>query len=276
MKRIFALFLILALSVTALAACGGEETAESTASGAAAGTSASAETDEKSTAGTSKETTSSKETESSKITTSAKESETTDDAETASAGTSARTSSSTTSSSKKTTVTTSGTAVDSGSCGDDLEWTLYSGGTLEVSGSGEMEAFLGPDRSPWHDSVSDIEGVLIGEGVTEISMYAFAGCEELTEVSLPDSLRSIHDSAFRDCISLESITIPSGVTELGSMVFNGCEELTSVTFEGSAPEFGGSVFLYDTLTVYYPEGESGWNSDVMQLYGAADITWKAD
>ncbi len=266
MKKVFALILILTLSVTALAACGGEETAESTASGS------SAETSEQITAGTG----TTQETASSNVTTSAKESETSDDRETAGTGTSGTTSSSSTSSSKKTTVTTSGTAVDSGSCGKDLEWTLYSGGTLEISGSGEMEAFLGPERAPWHDSASDIEGVLIEEGVTEISMYAFYECEELTKVSLPDSLRSIHDSAFRDCISLESITIPAGVTELGSMVFYGCEELTSVTFEGSAPEFGGSVFVYDTLTVYYPENDSSWKSDVMQLYGAADITWKAE
>ena len=34
-----------------------------------------------------------------------------------------------------------GAVVDSGKCGDDLTWTLYEDGLLEISGTGEMSDY---------------------------------------------------------------------------------------------------------------------------------------
>jgi len=51
--------------------------------------------------------------------------------------------------------------------------------------------------------------------------------------TIPNSVTSIGDEAFRYCTDITSVTIPSSITRFGDYVFRGCTNLTSVTFEGS-------------------------------------------
>ena len=55
--------------------------------------------------------------------------------------------------------------------------------------------------------------------------------EDLTEVSLPNSLLEIQNDAFLCCISLKNITIPSSVEIIKGTPFRGCEDLT-INVEG--------------------------------------------
>ena len=73
-------------------------------------------------------------------------------------------------------------AASSGTCGDNLTWTLSDSGTLTISGSGDMTNFSSGDGSPWHSSCASIKAVVIQNGVTSIGNYAFYGCESLTNV----------------------------------------------------------------------------------------------
>ena len=79
---------------------------------------------------------------------------------------------------------------------------------------------------------SDLELVDIGNTVTNISQYAFAGCSSLTSMTIPNSVMSIGQSVFYECTSLNSVMIGSGVTSIGENVFYWCDGLTSVTFLG--------------------------------------------
>ncbi|MBR3769567.1 MAG: leucine-rich repeat protein [Lachnospiraceae bacterium] len=56
----------------------------------------------------------------------------------------------------------------------------------------------------------------------EIPARAFASCENLTEVKLPDELTGIGASAFNGCKALTQIIIPASVTNFGGSVFGGC------------------------------------------------------
>ena len=55
-------------------------------------------------------------------------------------------------------------------------------------------------------------------------------------VSIPESVTSIGDVAFADCVGLKAITIPSRVKHIGEHAFQNCRELTSVTMLGERPE----------------------------------------
>jgi hypothetical protein len=82
---------------------------------------------------------------------------------------------------------------------------------------------------------------------------AFYGCTGLTSVTIPSSVTSIADSAFRLCTGLTSITIPSSVTSIGASAFGNCIALSrvylSTSFSTTYTNFGltsAQVFLYDT------------------------------
>lgn len=65
--------------------------------------------------------------------------------------------------------------------------------------------------------------------VTSIGDYAFRYYADLTSITIPDSVTSIGTYAFQGCIGLTSMTIPDSVTSIASRAFYGCSSLTSVT-----------------------------------------------
>lgn len=71
--------------------------------------------------------------------------------------------------------------VDSGTCGENLTWTLDDSGTLTISGTGAMNEYDSWRDSPF-DYNDDITSVVIEEGVTSIGSWAFVGCSALTGV----------------------------------------------------------------------------------------------
>ena len=65
--------------------------------------------------------------------------------------------------------------------------------------------------------------------------------ELVTDLIIPDSVKSIGVRAFQLCTSLTSVTIPSSVTSIGDYAFSGCTSLASVTFEGTVAEWNAVV-----------------------------------
>lgn len=71
--------------------------------------------------------------------------------------------------------------------------------------------------------------VTIPDGVTSIGDTAFFGCTGITSITIPDSVTRIGDWVFDGCTGLTSVTIPDGVTSIGWNAFHGCSGLTSPT-----------------------------------------------
>lgn len=130
-------------------------------------------------------------------------------------------------------------SIASGTCGDNLAWTLDSDGLLSIEGSGEMYYY---DTYPWDSYKSAITSVSIGNGVTSIGRWAFDGCSSLTSVEIPNSVTSIGNNAFYECSGLISVTIPNSITSIESMTFAGCTGLTSVTIPNSVTSIGQKAF----------------------------------
>lgn len=79
--------------------------------------------------------------------------------------------------------------------------------------------------------------------VTTIDLYAFYKCNNLTSVTIPNSVTSIKSAAFGYCSSLTSVTIPNSVTFIGSFAFEYCSQLANITIPDSVIEIGWSAFV---------------------------------
>ena len=141
--------------------------------------------------------------------------------------------------------------IDSGTCGNYATWEFYRDGTLYIKGSGAMSDYsVSFDANntafcsaPWYASHgSDIQTVILEDGITRIGEHTFAYCSAMHSVSIPDSVTEIGDFAFDWCSALESITIPDSVTEIGFGAFSFCDSLKSVTIPDSVTEIGDYAF----------------------------------
>ncbi len=118
--------------------------------------------------------------------------------------------------------------VASGTCGNNLTWTLDDEGTLIISGTGQMTG------NSWCDEHSaQIRKVTVENGVTNIADRAFDRCSKLTEVTIPESVTRIGRLAFCDCTSLAAISLPSSIANIGSSAFDNCNSLADVYYAGS-------------------------------------------
>ena len=87
-----------------------------------------------------------------------------------------------------------------------------------------------------------IEKVEIGEGLVTLDYNDFLGKQSLKSVKLPDSLETIGEIAFQDCINLSDIQFGKGLKSIGNNAFAMCNSLTELTFPDSLEIIDKSAF----------------------------------
>lgn len=99
----------------------------------------------------------------------------------------------------------------SGSCGDQLSYAYYADGSLTITGEGDMYHYS-KKAAPWQEVIDQITQVNIGAGVTSIGDGAFAGAENLKNVTVSDFGEDqtfvVGKNAFADCDALSEVSLP--------------------------------------------------------------------
>lgn len=94
---------------------------------------------------------------------------------------------------------------------------------------------------------SNVESLVLNEGLESIGVQAFARCKKLVSVSFPSSLKVIEKHAFEDCVALAKLNLSkTHVEEIGSNAFRETG-LKSVAFPSSLKKIGPQVFLKTQL-----------------------------
>ena len=91
------------------------------------------------------------------------------------------------------------------------------------------------------EDCNGLKSVTIPNSVTSIGDYAFKR-SGLTSVTIPNSVTSIGGGSFDNCSSLTSVIIPNSVTSIGEAAFELCNGLTSVTIPNSVTSIRRATF----------------------------------
>jgi hypothetical protein len=87
----------------------------------------------------------------------------------------------------------------------------------------------------------------IPNSVSSIGDKAFKDCSALKTIIIPNNVSSIGISAFQNCTGLTNATIGIGITNIGEDAFRGCTSLTSVMFEGPLSPNGIHKKAFNTI-----------------------------
>ena len=119
---------------------------------------------------------------------------------------------------------------------------------------------------PYKGSNTTITRIALPNSVERIGGNAFAYCEALTEVRLPEGIKEI-GNWFTGCKSITQFTVPDGVEKIGSFFFNRCENLTMITLPESITEIDEFNFLdeSDKASVTY-KGKTYTSADFETLF----------
>jgi hypothetical protein len=116
---------------------------------------------------------------------------------------------------------------------------------------GALEYYVSDDTIIiWSIADTEYEGALYipeyidGKPVTEIGSYAFANCDKLTEVYIPDTVKVIGNHAFENCHSLNKVVLGNGVETINYKAFYCCDALESIEIPDSVTYIDASAFEY--------------------------------
>ncbi len=145
-------------------------------------------------------------------------------------------------------ITASAAEIYSGTCGENLTWTLDTvTGELVISGEGEMYDY---------DAMGDV--------VPNYSPWSNTGDTQIKSIVINDGITSIGDNAFHNGsnnIVFESIEIPNSISRIGERAFAYCESLENIYIGKNVCNIGKEAFY---KTGYY-NNESNWESNVLYI-----------
>ena len=121
----------------------------------------------------------------------------------------------------------------------------------------------------------EVTNLVIPSSVKTIRNFAFYQCRSITSLTIPSSVTSIGSSAFEDCTGLTSVTLPTGLTKIGGSGFEGCTGLTSIVLPSTVNVIGMNAFnrcskLNDVFSEIQQPFEINYNT--FSTYSTAKLT----
>ena len=105
----------------------------------------------------------------------------------------------------------------------------------------------------------EVTSITLPDTLESIYRFAFEGCTGIESMELPEGLVSISYGAFTNCSSLSELTIPSTLEWIGWYVFYGCESLETLVIPANVTELGDETFDTSLAAIYgYTDSYAEW------------------
>ena len=116
-------------------------------------------------------------------------------------------------------------------------WKANSSGGVTITGLTETDM--------WDLIIPD---TIDGKKVTAIGDNAFAECQNILRVIIPEGVVKIGDSAFLQCSNLAHVELPEGLIEIGETAFTYCDSLKSIELPDTLQTIKASALFMTGIT----------------------------
>ena len=127
-------------------------------------------------------------------------------------------------------------------------------GVYNEDAHNEVKTIVIPDTVKEICKLSDwksLENVKLSNSIEVLPMFAFKGCTNLSEITIPDSVKTINECIFGRFGSsykldaaapIKKLVIPDSVIEIDDAAFSGCYYLEEIKLSKNIKEIPGSAF----------------------------------
>ena len=106
-------------------------------------------------------------------------------------------------------------------------------GTAQIVSVPAYIKCIGEEAFAGHEEIVEVK--FHGDKLEEIAYCAFAGCNGLEKVVIPNSVITLGNGAFSRCDSLEEVSLGSNVKDIGIGCFANCPKLSKLTVDSKNP-----------------------------------------
>ena len=128
-------------------------------------------------------------------------------------------------------------------CEDSVNNVVVPEGVTEIGPNVFREGWSGTGR--WSHKYKDkgtLKSITLPSTLKKIHNGAFAGCNALKEVDIPYGVEVIGENCFANCEKLRTIELPDCVVQAGKQAFSGCVKLETIKLSASMTELGTNFF----------------------------------
>lgn len=150
--------------------------------------------------------------------------------------------------------------LDSGTCGENAAYTLYTNGLLRISGSGATDDQN--ETSVWakNGTADNITKIIVDDGITKIGDHFFGGLSSVTSALIAQTVSEIGTYAFAGCSKLSGIALPPVLTNLNSGTFSGTG-IATLSVPVSVSAIGLQAFYGTAIeNLVYAGTKAQWNA----------------
>ncbi len=94
------------------------------------------------------------------------------------------------------------------------------------------------------NELNQLTSIALPNTVRTIGNSAFSGCSGLISFTMENGVQTIGSSAFSYCSNLPQIVLPNTVTKIDNYAFEGCRNLTTAILGNAVDTIGGEAFRY--------------------------------